>query len=213
MFEFSSRVTVNKEFKVSDVLKTMHASKEVRADASKIDSMRLAYVINAARINCQENPDYREIYIFEINLNSKDLPTLFVEALDKTIKFHTFFVFKLDDYVATTMCFKRIDKTVRLEKYHPRPFALDKPIPLPDIQDVPEAYKFLYSYEMDIPYRKSESPEELFQRIATIRKIRYDIEKLEEAIIRQLQPKKKYEYHQKVAELKNHLTDLLKEEE
>lgn len=213
MFQFSSRVTVSKVMKLADVLKMMHASKEVRADASKVSSLTLAYVINAERINCEPDGTYKEIYVFEIGLNVKEIPSLFIEALDKTVKFHTFFILKHGDEIATTMCFKRFGKTLKLEKYHPSGFDDDKIISLPDIVDVPEAYKFFYSYQMGIPYKKVETPEELFQRIATIRKLRYDIEKLEEAVTRQLQPKKKYEYHQRVAELKRQLTELLREDD
>ncbi len=211
MFQFSSRVSVGKVMKLADVLKMMRASKEVRADASKVSSLTLAYVINADRINCEPDGAYKEIYIFEIVLNIKEIPSLFIEALDKTVKFHTFFILRCGDEIATTMCFKRIGKTLKLEKYHPSGFYDDKEIPLPDIVDVPEAYKFFYSYQMDIPYRKTETPEELFQRIATIRKLRYDIEQLEEAVARQLQPKKKYEYHQRVSKLKEKLSTLLEE--
>ena len=94
MFNFSSKTIVNKEYKVSDFLTQIKASKEVRADAKRIKSIVFKNVISAETLNATFDKQYQNIYVIYLVLNERTVPKLFIEELDKNIEFHTYFVFE-----------------------------------------------------------------------------------------------------------------------
>ena len=209
MFNFSSKTIVNKEMKAADVLRTIHADREAREDASCIKSIVLENVLKAETLNCEQDPEFKEIYVFEIQTNKDIVPSVFLKSLDLKVNFHTFYVIKSPNKTTCVICFKEIGKTNKLGKYYTKE-CLDDVVDVPYISSVPEAYKFLYSFVLNVPYRESETPKELQGRINVIRKAEYDIEQLEKAIVYTAQPKKKFEYHQKIKLLKEKLEEALR---
>ena len=73
MFNFSSKTLVNREYKVSDFLKQIKASKEVKEDAKKIDKIIFQNVINANSINVEEDSKYQNIYVIKLVLKTRIL--------------------------------------------------------------------------------------------------------------------------------------------
>lgn len=213
MFKFSTKTESNRKLKMLDVLKQIKADKDIKVDAMKINSIVLINSINASTINSQSSDTFKEIYIFKINLNKKEIPKLFLEALDKSIKLHTYFIFEYEGLVYSTMCYKEIGNTVKLGKYYFHDFEKYKETDLPMINSVADVYKVLYSYEVRIPYRENETPDEYLKRVNMIHKLEFQISKTEAAIIHQVQPKKKYEYHTRLQEYKKEYEDLSKTED
>lgn len=213
MFEFSSKTQVNKKFKLFDILKQIKADKEIKTDAMKINSIMLSNVINAASLNTKVDDVFKEIYIFVIDLNKNEIPKLFLEALDKNIRLHTYFIFTYNDKIYTTMCYKEIGKTVKLTKYYNHEFSKKIEKELPIVNSVADVYKILYSYEVDIPYRDEESPSDFVKRINLIHKLQFQISKTEKAIQFEAQPKKKYEYHTRLLQYKKKIEELSKMED
>lgn len=209
MFNFSSKTVVNKEFKLLDILKQIKADKDVKADAMKIDSIMISNIINARNLNSIEDDVFKEIYIFKIKLNRKEIPMQFIEALDKSIRFHTYFVFEYQELEYTMMCFKEIGKTVKLNKYFYHDFSESKIIDIPMINTVCDVYKVLYSYEVNLPYKDSETSTEFLNRSNIIKKLQYQISQTEKAIVHEVQPKKKFEYHTRLQQYKKELEQLL----
>lgn len=213
MFEFSSKTQVNKKFKLLDILKQIKADKDIKADAMKINSITLSNVINAQTLNTRADEVFKEIYIFVIDLNKNVIPKLFLEALDKSIKLHTYFMFTYNDKIYTTMCYKEIGKVVKLSKYYNHDFSKNISKELPIGNSVADVYKILYSYEVDLLYRDDESPSDYLKRVNTIHKLEFQISKTEKAIQYEAQPKKKYEYHSRLLQYKKELEELLKVED
>ena len=193
---------------VGDVLKQIKASKEARADAKKIVSLSLSNVVNSSRLNCQADPVFVEIYVFQIVVSEPFVPTFFIQELDKTVRFHTYFIIKCGNEIASTMCYKEIDKSVKLGKYYGHKFHDDVQVPIPQIGSVPEAYKFLYSYEVGVSSRDNESPQDYLSRVNQIHKLEFQVSETTKAIEYQCQPKKKYLYHQRLVEYEKTLKQL-----
>lgn len=212
MFNFSSKTIVNKEFKILDILRQIKAEKEVKDDAKKINSITLSNIIKAETINCNENEKYKEIYIFKINLNTIEIPEKFITNLDKSIRFHTYFVFEHFDKIASMMCFKEVGRNVKLGTYYSHPFYCDEEIEIPILNNVEDFYKFLYSYETRIKYKLDESAEDFYKRVNVIKRLDYQISRTEKAIQYEVQPRKKYEYHTRLVKYKKEREKLLEED-
>jgi len=210
MYEFPDSTIVNKELKVIDVLKQIKANQEVKNDANKIDSLKLRYIINAKSINCETDLFIKEIYVFELYLNKKEIPYLFIEALDKTIYFHTYFIHKYHNEVATQIAFKEIDKEVIIGRYYFHNFSYPKLDEINIFNNMGYVYKSLLVYEMNVYSGEDENPKDYNKRVNLINRLKFQISKTESALKFQTQPKKKYLYHNRLIKYYKELEFLLK---
>lgn len=215
MFNFSTKTLVNKEFKINDILKQIKASKEVKEDSKKINKILLQNVINAKTLNLNDvEESFREIYVFRLLLNVDKIPELFIKELDKSINFHTYFICEYDGFVSTLMAFKEINRITKIStKYYKHPFQNESNIELPLINKVSDVYNILLSYETNNNLKNMETPNEFIERVNKINKLEFQISKTEKAIIYETQPKKKFEYNERLREYKKELSELKKVED
>lgn len=215
MFNFSTKTLVNKEFKISDILKQIKASKEVKEDSKKINKIFLQNVINAKTLNLNDvEESFKEIYVFRLLLNVDKIPELFIKELDKSINFHTYFICEYDGFVSTLMAFKEINRITKIStKYYKHPFQNESNIELPLINKVSDVYNILLSYETNNNLKNMETPNEFIERVNKINKLEFQISKTEKAIIYETQPKKKFEYNERLREYKKELSELKKVED
>ena len=213
MFSFSSKTHVDKEIKLRDALHQMNADRDTRSEALNINSLTLTNIINANTINCEPDDKYKEIYLFLIDVKDPLVPRLFITMLDKIVKFQTFFIVRCGEEIATAMAFKAIGIKVSCSKYELKDFKIDTMVEIPSFHNVPEAYKYLMSYQFQVARRRAEMPDEFMTRINRIHKLQYQIEKTAQAIIHEAQPKKKYKYNVNLNEYKRELENLLKGDE
>lgn len=198
MFNFSSKTQVNKEFKVKDILRQMNASKEAKEEAKNITSITLRNVISSKTLNCEEDDEIKEIYIFEIELGDIVQLSTFIAELDKSIKLHTYYFLKIGDGYTSTMAYKQLSGIkVLLSSYFSRVIE-EENIEIPQVNNVLDAYKFLLSYQTNIPSRRSETASEYISRINKVHKLDFQISKTKQGIIHEVQPKKKYEYNERL---------------
>lgn len=213
MFSFSSKTQVNKEIKLRDVLHQMNADRYTRAESQNINSLTLTNIINANTINCEPDDKYKEIYLFLIDVKEPLVPQLFITRLDKVVKFQTFFIIKCGEEIATAMVFKTIGIKVSCGKYELKDFKVDTMVEIPSFHNVPEAYKYLMSYQFQVARRRAETPDEFMSRINQIHKLQFQIERTTQAISHEAQPKKKYKYNMNLNEYKRELNKLLQGDE
>ena len=213
MFSFSSKTQVNKEIKLRDVLHQMNADRDTRKEVLNINSLTLTNIINAITINCEPDDKYKEIYLFLIDVKEPLIPQLFITMLDKTVRFQTFFIVRCGEEIATVMAFKTISIKVSCSKYELKDFKVDTMVEIPSFHNVPEAYKYLMSYQFQVARRRAETPDEFMTRINQIHKLQFQVEKTSQAISHEAQPKKKYKYNVNLNEYKRELNELLKGDE
>lgn len=213
MFNFSSKTIVNKEYKVSDFLTQIKASKEVRADAKKIKSIVFKNVISAETLNATFDKQYQNIYVIYLVLNERTVPKLFIEELDKNIEFHTYFVFEYNKETSSMIAFKEIGNKVKINSnYYISSFKEQQLVSIPMINSVKDMYTFILSHEIEILSREDESPSEYMTRVKAINRLNFQISKTEKAIIYETQPKKKFEYNERLRRYKRELDELMRTE-
>ena len=209
MFNFSSKTYVNKEYKLSDFLKQIKANKEVKEDAKKIDKIIFENVISANSMNVEEEQECKNIYVIRIKLKTNILPRLFIEELDKNIKFHTYFIWEFNNEVCTLIAYKNISTKVKIDsKYYGHGFRNEEKIILPNVSKVSNVYRMMLEYEIGIKSRNNESPSEYITRVKSINRLEFQISKTTKAIEYETQPKKKFEYNERQRKYKKDLDEL-----
>jgi hypothetical protein len=210
MFNFSSKTFVGKEYNISDFIKQIKANKEVKEDSKVIKSIIFKNVINAQSLNTIEDKEYQIIYIIHLSLKERSIPKLFIEELDKNIAFHTYFMFDYNDEIASMIAFKELNQKVKISsKYYLSEFKKRQIIDVPMINNVKDIYKFILSQEIGIPARSNESPNDYNTRVKAINKLNFQISKTESAIVYESQPKKKFEYNDRLRRYKKELNELM----
>jgi hypothetical protein len=210
MFNFSSKTFVGKEYNISDFIKQIKANKEVKEDTKVIKSIIFKNVINAQSLNTIEDKEYQIIYIIHLSLKERSIPKLFIEELDKNIAFHTYFMFDYNDEIASMIAFKELNQKVKISsKYYLSEFKKRQIIDVPMINNVKDIYKFILSQEIGIPARSNESPNDYNTRVKAINKLNFQISKTESAIVYESQPKKKFEYNDRLRRYKKELNELM----
>ena len=213
MFNFSSKTFVGKEYKVSDFLTQIKANKEVKDDAKKIISIVFQNAINAKSLNAEEDKEYQNIYVIRLVLKERLIPQLFIEELDKNISFHTFFICECNGEFATIIAYKETGLKVKIDsKYYINDFKKQQFVDVPIINKVKDIYKFILSYEIGIHSRDSESPADYMKRVKAINKLKFQISKTESGIVYETQPKKKFEYNERLRKYKKELEELMRME-
>jgi hypothetical protein len=213
MFNFSSKTYVGKEYKVSDFLTQIKAIKEVKDDAKKIKSITFKNVINAQSLNVIEDKEFQNIYVIHLELKERIIPKLFIEELDKNISFHTYYIFEYNNESATMIAYKEIGTKVKINsKYYISDFKVSEFVDVPLINSVKDMYKFILGHEIGIPSRNNETPNEYITRVKAINKLNFQISKTESGIIYETQPKKKFEYNERLRTYKKELEELMRME-
>jgi len=213
MFNFSSKTYVGKEYKLSDFLVQIKACKEVKEDAKKIKTITFKNVINAQSLNVIEDKEFQNIYVIHLELKERNIPKLFIEELDKNIAFHTYYIFEYNNESATMIANKEIGTKVKINsKYYISEFKVPEFVDVPMINSVKDMYKFILAYEIGITPRNSETPNEYITRVKAINKLNFQISKTESGIIYETQPKKKFEYNERLRRYKRELEELMRME-
>lgn len=210
MFEFSSKTQVNRKFKLTELYKVMGADKTVKADAANIASVTLTNVLNKDTLNFSANGDVKEIYVFEIVLNTKTAPSLFISALDKATNFHTVFVLRYGNKEMLYGAFKEYgEKGMKVGKYYYTDWAVEKSIALPlGINSLDEIYTALIDELIPITARQAESTKDFVVRYGEVVKLKKEIEKLQRLVDTEKQSKQRFELNNELKQKKKELEEL-----
>lgn len=210
MFELSSKTQVNKKFKMSELYKVIGADKAVKADAANILSVTLTNVLNKDTLNFSATGDVKEIYVFEIVLNTKTAPSLFISTLDKVTNFHTVFVLR---YVGEEMlygAFKEYgEKSMKVGKYYFTDWSAEKPTAIPlGVNSLDEIYTAIIDELIPITARQAESTKDFVARYGEVVRLKKEIEKLQRLVDIEKQPKRRFELNDELKQKKKELENL-----
>ena len=84
----------------------MNATKEAKKDAACIEKVVLKNVLSPNTLYCEPQKCVKEVYVFEIAVNTQTVPELFIKELDNSIKLHTLFVIKYDNLEIMMLSYK-----------------------------------------------------------------------------------------------------------
>lgn len=212
MIELSSKTQVNRRFRLTELYKTMPAAdRKVKADGKNIQSIVLTNVISSDTVNLPSNGTVKEVYIFKITLIDRQIPSLFISALDKNINLHTVFILEYNEECMLYGCFKeRTEKGVKLGKYYSTNWKKNPtPITLPlTVTSIDDIYKAIIEQLIPIKTRIDESTADFVMRYEKIVKLTKDIEKLQKAVDNERQPKHRFELNDELKKHKKELQDL-----
>ena len=208
MFKFSSKTVVDRKFKITDLYKQMGASKEARTDGTLIESVVLKNVLSPNTLYCDADKSIKEIYVFEITVKERYVPETFIKELDKSIKLHTLFTVKHEDYKLSMLSYKI---GTQKGKYWQTNWENDDDFDVPLVSSIPEMYKYILSKFLTYPPFDSESVDEYVKRHNQLTKLDFQIGKTESAIAHETQSKKRFEYNARLKEYKAEKENLLKE--
>lgn len=210
MFELSSKTQVNRKFKLTELYKVMGAEKAVKADAANIASVTLINVLNKDTLNFSANGDVKEIYVFEIVLNTKIAPSLFISTLDKVTNFHTVFVLRYGSEEMLYGAFKEYsEKGMKVGKYYCTDWAEEKPIALPlGVNSLDEIYTAIINELIPITAWQAESTKDFVARYGEVVRLNKEIEKLQRLVDTEKQPKRRFELNDMLKQKKKELEEL-----
>lgn len=210
MFEFSSKTQVNRKFKTTELYKVTSADKAIKADMTNISSITLTNVLNNETLNFSAKGEVKEIYVFEIVLNTKTAPSLFISALDKATNFHTIFIFKYGNEEMLYGAFKEYgEKGMKVGKYYFTDWAAEKTIALPlGVNSLDEIYTAIIDEIIPITARQAESTKDFVARYGEVIKLKKEIEKLQRLVNTEKQSKRRFELNGELKQKKKELENL-----
>lgn len=210
MFELSSKTQVNKKFKMTELFKLMGAGKSVKADVANILSVTLTNVLNKDTLNFSSKGNIKEIYLFEIELNTNAVPELFISSLDKVTNFHTLFVFRFGNKSMLYGAFKEYgEKGMKVGKYYCTDWAEERTITLPiGVNSLDEIYTAIIDELIPITARQAESTKDFVARYSEVVKLKKAVEKLQRLVDTEKQPKRRFELNDELKQKKKELEQL-----
>lgn len=209
MFRFSSRTEVNRQFKLTDLFRQMNASKDARKDAADVEKVVLKNVLSPTTLNCAPDKEIKEVYVFEITVASRRVPEVFIKELDNSIKLHTLFNVRNDDYELSMISYKTGPAK---GKYFATNWECDDDFPVPPAGNVAELYKFILSKFLKYPPFESETAGEYVKRNNRLAKLDFQVSATEAAIARESQSKRKFEYNERLRKYREERERLLVKE-
>ena len=215
MFVFSSKTQVNKKFRFQELFKLMSADKAVKADAKTVLSVTLANVLSSDTLNLPTKGKVKEIYVFDIELSSKTIPTLFIASLDKAINLHTIFVLHHDGKEMLYGAYKaRTEKGVKIGKYYGTDWKDQSEqiiVPL-DVTSLDEIYKAMIGTLIPLDALDEENTSDFVARYEQVTKLKKDIDKLQRHVDAEKQSKKRFELNEQLKQMKTDLQQLTNKE-
>ena len=194
MFEFNSKTAVNKEFKIREIFKMIKAGKSLKDNANSIERILLSNVLSEQTLNIKSDDSCREIYVFNIVLKEKQIPTDFIKEFDKFIELHTYFIFQYEDEVKEICIYRFIeDKNIKRIKLYESEWMEKEFKELPHCMSIKEVYDNLIFDLLPIKVRDNEDINSFIERYNNIEKIKKEISSLEKKAFKESQSKKKFE--------------------
>ena len=168
----------------------MSADKDVKADGKSIISVVLTNVLSQDTMNLNASGKVQEIYIFDIELDTKTIPALFISSLDKAINLHTVFILRYENEQMLYGCFKeQTEKGVKLGKYYGTDWTTDTtPIPLPlNVTCIDDIYTAIIDELIPITANVGEETSDFVARYDRINKLKKEIEKKQKQVDKERQ--------------------------
>ncbi len=214
MFNYSEKTKVDLKFKISDLFKTIKADKLVKADAKNIISVILTNTLSPERTNLEASDNVKEIYVFDINLNSNKVPEQFIEALNRGINLQTLFKLKYNNLVKYIISIKQVNEDrMKVLKIFETDWLREEKQDFPITTKLEAVFKEMLRFVTGYRFRPDEDFESYTNRLATIKKLHSEIEKQTRIMNAEKQPNIRMKLNDELKQLKKQLQMLEDEKE
>ncbi len=209
MFNYSEKTQANISFKMLELFRTIKADKETKASAKNVLSVKLSNTLSPERTNLEASDNVKEIYIMDIELNSKEVPTKFFEALNKFINFQILFRLHYKQEIKYMISLKVFtDDKVKILKTFESDWQAELKKEMPLTTKLENVFKSMVAAISHYEFRQDESFEEYANRLAEIKKLSSEIDKQIRMMNAEKQPNIKMALNDKVKEMKRELQRL-----
>lgn len=209
MFNFSNKTQTDITFKISDLLKQLKADKQVKADASKVAEVKLTNILSPERTFMEASDQVKEIYIIELSLTSKSVPTMFIDVFNKYIEFQTLFklIYKNEiKYISSIKQFA--DEKMKVLKMFESDWQNDTMQELPITNKLENVFKTIISNITGVSFKKDETYSNYISRLEAIKKLKSEIEKQTKTMNNEKQPNIRMALNDKIKQMKKELQKL-----
>ena len=209
MFRFSEKTQVNMQFKMLELFRTIKADKVVKADAGNVTKVTLSNVLSPDRTNMESSDNVKEVYLFDIELNSNKVPEKFIEALNKSINFQTLLTLRYNDKVKYIIAVKIIDdEKIKILKTFESDWQEETLDEMPSSVKLENIYKQMIAKLTLYPFRTSEDFKQYVERMSAIKKQKSEIERQLKIMNAEKQPNIKMKLNDEIKQMKKELQQL-----
>ena len=209
MLKFSEKTQVNIQFKMLELFRTIKADKVVKADAGNVTKVTLSNVLSPDRTNMESSDDVKEIYVFDLELNSNKVPEKFIEALNKSINFQTLLTLRYNDKVKYIIAVKIIDdEKIKILKTFESDWQEETLDEMPSSVKLENIYKQMIAKLTLYPFRIDEDFKQYVERMSVIKKQKSEIERQTKIMNTEKQPNIKMKLNDEIKKLNKELKEL-----
>lgn len=206
MFKYNPKTKVDVNFKMLELFRTIRADKKVKTDAENILTVKLSNTLSPAKTNMEASENVQEIYVIDIELNSKQVPELFIDAFNKYIAFQKLFRLRYKEeikYITSIKTFE--DEKTKILKMFESDWGKVEVNDFPITNRLEIVFKNMLKFITGYSFTQVENFEEYVSRLDGIKKLKTEIEKLTKTMNAEKQPNIRMSINDKIKLLKKEL--------
>ena len=174
----------------------------------QINAIWWRYKLTAESLGVAESDEINEIEVFEIELLKKDFDSSILRLIDRGIPYHTLFILTYEGESQLWIAYKEKTSSDSLSvgNYYHTDFVPSESLDLSaDELSLDDVYAALFYQVSDIQKDFSKPLKDVIIEHEQRLKLEREIERLENQLKRETQPKKKFELHQQIQSMKKEL--------
>lgn len=210
MFIYSEKTAVNIQFKMLELFRTIKADKLVKNDATIVNKVILSNILSKDRTNLEESEFVKEIYVIDLYLTTKKVPSLFLDTLNKSINLQVLFRLHYNDSVKYIISIKLYDEEkLKILKVFESDWQEDLKEEMPQIIKLESLFKCMIAKITTYPFKTEENFNKYVERYAIIVKMQNEIDKLIKKRDAEKQPNLKIRLNDEIREKRTQQKELI----
>ena len=209
MFIYPEKTEVNIQFKMLELFRTIKADKLVKNDATIVNKVILSNILSKDRTNLEESEFVKEIYVIDLYLTTKKVPSLFLDTLNKSINLQVLFRLHYNDSVKYIISIKLYDEEkLKILKVFESDWQEESKEEMPQIIKLESLFKCMIAKITTYPFKTEENFNQYVERYAIIVKMQNEIDKLIKKRDAEKQPNLKMRLNDEIREKRKELQKL-----
>ena len=209
MFIYPEKTEVNIQFKMLELFRTIKADKLVKNDATIVNKVILSNILSKDRTNLEESEFVKEIYVIDLYLTTKKVPSLFLDTLNKSINLQVLFRLHYNDSVKYIISIKLYyEEKLKILKVFESDWQEDLKEEMPKTIQLESLFKCMIAKITTYPFKTEENFNQYVERYAIIVKMQNEIDKLIKKRDAEKQPNLKMRLNDEIREKRKELQKL-----
>lgn len=206
MFIYPEKTEINIQFKMLELFRTIKADKLVKNDATIVNKVILSNILSKDRTNLEESEFVKEIYVIDLYLTTKKVPSLFLDTLNKSINLQVLFRLHYNDSVKYIISIKLYDEEkLKILKVFESDWQEESKEEMPQIIKLESLFKCMIAKISTYPFKTEENFNKYVDRYAIIVKMQNEIDKLIKKRDAEKQPNLKMRLNDEIREKRKEL--------